>query len=56
MSRNKERIKYYDTLRFLAIFGIIFLHMTQVCHTAGFIGDNLYSLTEISRFAVPYFS
>ena len=55
MSSKRERIKYYDTLRFLAIFGIIFLHMSQVFHTTGIIGDNLYSLSEISRFAVPVF-
>ncbi len=50
-----ERIKYYDTLRFLAILGIIILHVSQVFHDAGLIGDKFYSLSEITRFAVPVF-
>lgn len=50
-----ERIKYYDTLRFLAILGIIILHVSQVFHDAGLIGDKVYSLSEITRFAVPVF-
>ena len=37
-----ERIKYYDTLRFLAILGIIILHVSQVFHDAGLIGDKVY--------------
>ena len=55
MSHKRERIKYYDTLRFLAILGIIFLHVSQVFHTADLIGDRIYSLSEITRFAVPVF-
>lgn len=55
MSHKMERIKYYDTLRFLAILGIIFLHVSQVFHTADLIGDRIYSLSEITRFAVPVF-
>ena len=31
---KRERIKYYDTLRFLAILGIIVLHVSQVFHKA----------------------
>ena len=55
MSHKKERIKYYDTLRFLAILGIIILHISQVFHGADLIGDRIYSLSEITRFAVPVF-
>ena len=54
-STHKKRIKYYDTLRFLAILGIIILHISQVFHKADLIGDTLYSLSEITRFAVPIF-
>lgn len=52
---KRERIKYYDTLRFLAILGIIVLHVSQVFHKADLIGDTIYSLSEITRFAVPVF-
>lgn len=52
---HKQRIKYYDTLRFLAILGIIILHISQVYHRTDLIGDTIYSLSEITRFAVPVF-
>ena len=51
-----QRIKYYDTLRFLAIFGVIILHVFQ-----SFPSDTLLfnfkviSLSEIFKFAVPVF-
>ncbi|MBQ2635348.1 MAG: acyltransferase [Methanobrevibacter sp.] len=55
-SRFMQRIKYYDTLRFLAIFGVIILHVFQ-----SFPSDTLLvnfkviSLSEIFKFAVPVF-
>lgn len=55
MSHKRERIKYYDTLRFLAILGIIALHVFQVFHDEGLIGDTIFSLSEITRYAVPVF-
>ena len=55
MGYKRERIKYYDTLRFLAILGIVILHVSQVFHDVNLIGDKIYSLTEITRFAVPVF-
>lgn len=51
----KNRIKYIDMLKFLAIFGVILIH-------ASYIGDNSKILTitivnfqQIVRFAVPVF-
>lgn len=55
MNPKKTRIKYYDTLRFLAIISIIALHTIQVFHGQKHIGDNLYSFNEIVRFGVPVF-
>ena len=52
---HKERIKYYDTLRFLAILGVISLHIFQDWHNVGLIGDTFYSISEITRFGVPVF-
>lgn len=52
---EKVRIKYYDTLRFLAILGIVILHISQVFHNVDLIGDKVYALSEITRFAVPVF-
>lgn len=55
-SKSMQRIKYYDTLRFLAIFGVIILHVFQ-----SFPSDTLLlnfkiiSLSEIFKFAVPVF-
>ena len=55
MNPKKTKIKYYDTLRFLAIISIIALHTIQVFHGQKHIGDNLYSFNEIVRFGVPVF-
>ena len=55
MSYKKERIKYYDTLRFLAILGIIILHNFSLFQDVGLIGDKIYSISEITRFGVPIF-
>ena len=51
----KERINYYDTLRTLAILGIISTHVFQRWPNATVLGINIYSFIEITRFAVPIF-
>lgn len=51
----KERINYYDTLRVLAILGIISTHVFQRWPNAAVLGINIYSFIEITRFAVPVF-
>lgn len=51
-----ERIKYYDTLRFLAIFGVIILHVFQSFPSGTLIANfKIISLSEIFKFAVPVF-
>ena len=50
-----QRIKYYDTLRFLAFFGVIALHVFQSFEGATLAGIKLISLSEIFEFAVPVF-
>lgn len=51
-----QRIKYYDTLRFLAIFGVIILHVFQSFPSdAAIINFKIISLSEIFKFAVPVF-
>lgn len=52
---HKERINYYDTLRVLAILGIISTHIFQRWHYVPVLGINFYSLIELTRFAVPIF-
>lgn len=51
----KERINYYDTLRVLAILGIISTHVFQRWPNAMVSGISIYSFIEITRFAVPIF-
>lgn len=51
-----ERIKYYDTLRFLAIFGVIILHVFQSFPASTtLINFKVISLSEIFEYAVPVF-
>lgn len=51
-----QRIKYYDTLRFLAIFGVIILHVFQSFPSGTCIASfKIISLSEIFKFAVPVF-
>ena len=52
---HKERINYYDTLRVLAILGIISTHVFQRWPNAAVMGINIYSFIELTRFAVPIF-
>lgn len=52
----KARIKYYDTLRFLAIFGVISLHVFQSFPAdTAIMSLKVISLSEIFKFAVPVF-
>lgn len=53
--QKKERIKYYDTLRTLAILGIITLHIMMKWQNAEILGLRIYAFSEITRFAVPIF-
>ncbi|WP_410320185.1 acyltransferase [Methanobrevibacter sp.] len=50
-----QRIKYYDTLRFLAIFAVIALHVFQSWPNAAVSGIKLEAFSEIFKFAVPVF-
>lgn len=52
----KTRIKYYDALRFLAILGVIALHVFQSFPTdTSILSFKIISLSEIFKFAVPIF-
>lgn len=52
----KARIKYYDTLRFLAIFGVIAIHIFQSFPAdTAIMSLKVISLSEIFKFAVPVF-
>ena len=55
MTYKKERIKYIDTLKFLAILAIIGLHMFQLWTNTEILNFNIYKLSEITRFGVPVF-
>ena len=50
-----QRIKYYDTLRFLAIFSVIALHVFQSWPHASIANIDVETFAEIFEFAVPVF-
>lgn len=50
-----QRIRYYDSLRFLAIFGVIALHVFQSWPNAAIGNMELSGFSEIFKFAVPVF-
>lgn len=50
-----NRIKYVDTLKFLAIFSIILLHFTQIYKDVGICNIYFNNVKEIFRFGVPLF-
>ena len=52
---NNSRVQYYDTLKFIAILGVIFLHCMILKERIIFHGFNLSNLNEIARFSVPIF-
>lgn len=51
----KERIKYFDTLKFLAISGVIFLHCFILKKNVEILNFNLVNLSQLGRFGVPLF-
>ena len=52
---EKTRIKYFDTLKFLAILGVIFLHCFILKENILIINFNIVDLNQIGRFGVPLF-
>ena len=50
-----QRIKYFDALRFLAIFGVVALHVFQSFKDVPLGSINVMSFIEIFEFAVPVF-
>ena len=51
-----KRKKYIDTLKLLAIFGVISLHIFQIWNQRLIFNiDIIYGCSEISRFWVPLF-
>ncbi len=50
----KTRIKYFDTLKFLAIMGVVFLHCF-ILKDAEILNFNINHLSQIGRFGVPLF-
>lgn len=55
MSYKKERIKYYDLLKFLAIIGIIGIHTFQLWPNAEIMNIQIKYLNEFFRYGVPIF-
>lgn len=51
----KERVKYYDTLRALAIISVIMLHIFQLWPDPEIMNFRIICFSEISRFGVPVF-
>lgn len=51
----KERVKYYDTLRALAIISVIMLHIFQLWPDPEIMHFRIICFSEISRFGVPVF-
>ena len=52
---TKTRIKYFDTLKFLAITGVIFLHCFILRNNIEILNFNMVNLNQIGRFGVPLF-
>ena len=51
----KTRIKYFDTLKFLAISGVIFLHCFILKKNVEILSFNVVNLNQLGRFGVPLF-
>ena len=51
----KTRIKYFDTLKFLAISGVIFLHCFILKKNIEIFHFNIVNLNQLGRFGVPLF-
>lgn len=54
-TKVKKRIDYMDTLKFLAIFAIVFLHAYKIDPKIMFMHHNLYKLRAFTDFGVPVF-
>lgn len=52
---KKERVKYYDTLRALAIISVVMLHIFQLWPDAQIMHFRIICYSEITRFGVPIF-
>lgn len=53
--KTKTRIKYIDTLKFVAIFAIVFLHAFKIDNSIFIMGHNFYKLRAFIDFGVPLF-
>lgn len=51
----KNRIKYFDTLKCLAIAEVIFLHCFLLWNPIPINGFNFNNLNQLGRFGVPIF-
>ena len=51
----KERVKYYDTLRALAIIAVVMLHIFKFWPQAEIMHFKVVYFIEITRFGVPTF-
>ena len=51
----KNRIKYIDTLKFLAIFGVIVIHASYIGENSEILNLSIVNFQQIVRFAVPVF-
>ena len=52
---GKTRLEYIDTLKFLAILGIVFIHVSAIWPHAEVLHLNIRSMTQIFRWGVPVF-
>ena len=50
-----NRIKYVDTLKFVAIFSIVLLHIASIWPKTCFLGHPFNDIREFVRFGVPLF-
>ena len=51
----QNRIEYIDTLKFLAILGIVFIHVSAIWPNAEVLHLNIRDMTQIFRWGVPIF-
>lgn len=51
----KKRIEYIDTMKAVAIFSVIWIHVGLIWEGSFAMGLSLYSIAELGRFAVPLF-